>query len=154
MEKKDNPKDVLDLLIAHEEAVARLYILFSEIFPSQREFWRVLSLEEKLHASWIRNLYATVSKGKIHFLPQRFDCAVLRKSLNYVDREFLRCKESPFLLDEALRVAIKIETSPIESKFFEVYESDFEELKQLITSLDEAFQDHAARLKDFLKKTG
>ena len=47
---------------------------------------------------------------------------------------------------------MNIEQSQIESKFFEVYEADSVELKQVLLFLERAFMKHRDRLKEELGK--
>ena len=47
--------ELLDLSIAHEINISRLYTLFHELFEEDEDFWWQLSIEERSHAALLRN---------------------------------------------------------------------------------------------------
>ena len=144
---------VIELLAQHEEAAAALYMTFADEFPDKKEFWTVLHLEELNHAAWIRRLRPKIEEGLVTFSEERFNIKTIQTSLDYLTELLSKAKNQRSPLTEALSVALDIEESLIERKFYEVYEADSEELKQLLRSLRDAFIEHRDRLKQALDKT-
>lgn len=62
---KSSPEEtnILQMMVANEEAVSRLYEVYGSMFPEHEEFWFGLAMEEADHASWILELLHKVSKG-------------------------------------------------------------------------------------------
>jgi hypothetical protein len=150
MSSENAARDIIELLAAHEEAIGELYSMFAARFPSHREFWNVLSAEEQLHASWIRHLYKALGRGDVRLSPDRFEPDFIKQSLGYIAGETERFKNQDLSLKDALSAGVKIETTPVESRFFEVYDSDDDTLKDLLRALKEAFIDHRNRLQNML----
>jgi len=115
---------VIELLAQHEETIAELYKTYAEKFPSKKQFWTVLHLEELEHASWIRRLRPKIDEGLVAFNEERFNIKTIQTSLNYLTELLSKAKSQRLQLTEALSAGLDIEESLIESKFYEVYETD------------------------------
>ncbi|MBN2120822.1 MAG: hypothetical protein JW734_07195 [Candidatus Omnitrophica bacterium] len=152
MDLREKQKEIIELLASHEEIIAKLYKTYAEKFPANKQFWTVLHLEELDHASWIRRLFPRIEEGVLSFNENRFKAKIIKESFEHVEELIRLVQTKELTLMQALATGIDIEQSLIESKFFEVYESDSHELKQLLLSLQEAFLEHSARLKEALKK--
>ncbi|UCC94759.1 MAG: hypothetical protein JSW40_08100 [Candidatus Omnitrophota bacterium] len=152
MDQKEEQKKVIELLAQNEEAVSQLYKLFAKRFPSHNQFWAVLSLEELEHASWLRKLYSCLERGDLSFNKERFAIDTIKRSLSYIDKQLVRFEDEQLSIKDALSVAMDIEITLIESKFFQVYEADHEELKQVLRALEEAFLEHRNRLEEMMEK--
>ena len=48
--------NILDLLIRHERAIARLYLGFAAVFGERQDFWQTLAAEEHSHAKKLETL--------------------------------------------------------------------------------------------------
>ena len=150
---KEYQSEVIELLAQHEETVAEIYKAYAEKLPDKKHFWTVLHLEELDHAAWIRRLKQKVEEGFIYFNEERFKTETIRTSLDYLKEILSKVKKEKVNLKHALSTGMDIESSLIESKFYEVYETDDHEFRQLLSALAGAFKEHHDRLKDALEKT-
>lgn len=152
MQKKAE-KNVIRLLQEHEEIISDLYKVFARKFPGYKRFWTAMSLEEQIHAGWIKKIYPSVKSGKVKLSSDRFKVSTLTRSLRHVRSEIARFQKTRSLsMAQALSTAIDIENFPMESKFFEVYSTDSQEFETLLQSLNDAFLEHRNRLLDVLEK--
>jgi rubrerythrin len=145
--------EIMRLLASNEETVSKLYRLFAKKFKAERQFWNILSKEELIHASWIKKLFPEVKKGELSFNQDRFKSEIIKNSIDYVTKEIKRFKKEDLSLKDALSVAMDIEITLTESKFFQIYEADSPKLKQLLQALQDAFLGHRAKLEEMLQKT-
>ena len=152
MEIKQMQLEVIELLAQHEEAASEVYKTFAERFPDKRQFWTVLQLEELDHASWVRRLKPKIDEGYIYFNQERFKTEAIQESLERLKGALSKAKQETLRLKDALSIGMDIESSLIESNYYEVYDTDDYEFKQLLTALADAFREHRDRLKDALGK--
>ena len=143
---------LVEKIAQHEEAIAILYKLFSKQFLSYRQFWSMLSLEELVHGSWIRRLYPQVTEGKIKFDEHRFVTRDIEKSLSKIRSYTISAKKKKMSLRRAIEIALELEDSVIESRFFSVYKAEKKLMRQLIEALSQAYIEHRNRLKKTLEE--
>jgi len=144
--------EVIELLAQHEETIGEFYRINAKKFSEKKQFWTVLHLEELEHASWIRRIRAQVDEGLLAFNKGRFKIKQLCDSLDFIKGQLKRAKTADLSLKQALSTALNMEESVIESKFFEVYATDSQELKQLLGALEDSYKEHRNRLKQALDK--
>ena len=145
---------VLDKLAELEESVGRLYEAYVALFPDYRQFWAGLVDEEKQHAVWVRELRVLVEKGTAKFTEDRFNIFAIQAYINYLKEELEKATERTLV--NALSIALYIEESLMERKYFEVINGDSEELKQTLHNLANATQTHIERVHETInayKKT-
>ena len=139
---------VLNKLAEVEESVGRLYEAYAALFPDYRQFWSGLVDEEKQHAVWVRELCSLVEKGTAKFNENRFNIFAIQTYINYLKEEL--DKASGRKLVNALSIALYVEESMMEKKYFEIINGDSEELKQTLRKLTGATQIHIARVRETL----
>lgn len=147
MSRVDEEIEVISLLVRHEEVIGELYTYFSQHFPEDKEFWVVLSAEERMHAQWLKDLCGLLGSGEVSFNEDRFDTETIQASLHSINQEVSRLKQEEALTTkDAFSFAAEMELRQAESKFYEVYESDQEQIKQLLAALKNAFLEHRRRI--------
>lgn len=144
----DGGRRVVELLARHEEAIAELYEVYERLFSSHAELWRKLSEEEREHAEWIRRIDARISDGQGCIRVELFDAGALELSLREVERA-RRAAEAGECgsVSEALERARLLEESIFESRYFEVFEGNCAEIRQVQYCLREAAKTHRERLE-------
>ncbi|MGE5415482.1 MAG: hypothetical protein ACM3UZ_01725 [Acidobacteriota bacterium] len=143
---------IIDLLVEHELAFARLYSVYSEHFPEYSEFWRTLAAEEEDHADWIRRLQRDADEGKLFIKDGRFNEKSIQSSLKYVTELTDSAQNNKPLLINALSTSLWTERAMIEQKFFEIFSGDSAELVRTLSSLKEHTQEHIIRLENILNE--
>jgi hypothetical protein len=144
--------NIIEKLALNEEFISKLYKCYADKFLVLNEFWDSLATEELTHASWIRNL-GLMTKNKVIIIDDlRFNKTAIQSYMNYIDREIVRINEQDIPLTEALSITFYIEDSLIESRFFEVFETDSVALKNTLAKLSEATKAHRKKAKQTLEK--
>jgi rubrerythrin len=106
-----------------------------------------LAGEEKNHAKWILNLGEKVRNKQVSMKTDRFKAAAIRTFTNHTEKEIETVKSPVMQVINALSVAFYIENGLIEQKYFEVFESDSIELKQVLQSLATATKQHIQTIR-------
>lgn len=146
----DNSFDLIEKLATNEECVAKLYEGYASAFPSLREFWTYLTTEEMKHASWIRNLGEKTNQVFIE--ENRFNNTAIHTFTNYLHKELTKLNEQEIPIIEALSITFYIEQSLIESKFFEIFETDSAEVKHILTNIRNDTLTHHKKAKEQMEK--
>ena len=136
---------ILDKLAEVEESVGRLYSAYAALFPDYGQFWSGLVEEEKQHAIWVRELRSYIVKGMAKFSENRFNIFAIQTYINYLKDELEKAKGRVSI--NALSIALYIEESLIEQKYFEIVDGDSQELKQTLNNLANATQSHIQRVR-------
>ena len=147
--KLTRQSQIIELLANNEEAVQKLYLLYATKYPESKEFWSKLAQEEAGHAFMIRNLEleATNKPGKVLFKPDRFTPEAIQSSINYINQLIKEFPDKNYPLITALSLAMQIEQSLIEKKYFEVVEGDDIVLQNTLNTLRNDSQEHFERVK-------
>ena len=138
---------VIKLLAEQEKAISQLYREYARKFPEQKDFWSKIAAEEIEHASWIFKLRSQAEKGSLYFKEGRFKIEAIKTSLEYVKSQITEAQNNKISAKNALSVARDLESGLIEKKFFEVFEPDCREIKQVLLDLAAATREHYNRIE-------
>ncbi len=142
-----------DETIQLELNVAELYTVFQGTFPDDAIYWEQLIVEEKNHASLIKN-------GKAHFeLFNKFPLEMFAPSLeelkstnSTIVKLLEKHRDTPPSREDTFNLALKLEQSVGEIHFQQFME------KNSTSILDSTFQqlnrddkDHAMRIRSYMK---
>jgi len=136
-----------ELLIKNEEGINKLYLAYAKKFPECGEFWSGLAIEENGHADWIRGLAGQVGEGRLHIESGRFRKVAIESFTKYVEDELTRVQKEEIPLITALSIALSVEQSMIERRFFEIFDTDSAELKHVLQNLATATEEHIKRVE-------
>ena len=137
----------LELMAKHEKAISQLYQEYARKFPKHKDFWSKIASEEIDHAKWISRLHAQTKEGSLHFNEGRFKEAAIETSLDYVKSKIAEVQKEHISAKKALSVARDLENGLIEKKYFEVFASDCQEIKQVFLDLAAATREHYNRIE-------
>lgn len=129
-------REIVDLFEEHERRISELYAAYADKFPEERRFWGDLSAEESGHAAWVRTLYNVLSRSDLIYPESRFNAAALKTSTAYLNSQIERARTGDMTLKQAAGVAIDLEGSMIEKRFFEAVDGDAPELKKMLDYLE------------------
>ena len=147
MRPQEQEKGVIELLIEHEKVIGKLYSIYADKFPAFREFWERLSKEEAQHAEWLGRLSARIRDGSGHFNRDRFSIQAIQHSIQYAEKTVNQAWEAEIGLINALSASLYIEESMLEKKYFEVFEGDSAEIRQVLLMLAEATGEHYRKVR-------
>ncbi|MBN2834988.1 MAG: hypothetical protein JXR48_08480 [Candidatus Delongbacteria bacterium] len=145
--------NTIELLAKHEEALADLYLVYSELFPECKA-WSFLYGEETKHADWILSILDNVSEGSIEFDDMHFSERSIAISINSLKKHLEEAKNSDINLKQALDKAYFLENSILENKFLDYFFSSDENIQEVIDNLKSDTYDHRDLIqkeKDILK---
>ena len=143
---------IIGSLRKHEEAIAALYELFAEAVPRMTTFWKEIAREERAHACVIESLAELELAGAVIFKPDPFQTKAILESLEFMTNK--RRQVDTEGIDElnALRVALELERSMLESRFFEIYEPNSASMRPELEELRRHTVEHRARIAAALAK--
>ena len=146
--------EIIELLAEHEKEISRLYQEYARKFPEQKDFWSKIVREEIEHANWIFKLRSKIKEGSLYFEEGRFKTDAIKTSIEYIKNQITKAQNNKISIKNALSVARDIESGLIEKKFFEVFEPDCREIKQVLLDLAAATREHYNRIEKVWKETG
>lgn len=144
---------LLEEAINLEMNVSDIYMMFSNSFPDDREFWWQLCVEEKNHAALLK---AGIEFVSANMFPEELLFARI-EDLQKVNSELTRIKEEyglrPPSRHEALRLALKLEDSAGESHFQLVMENEADSAAaKLFQKLNDDDKDHSRRIRMYAER--
>lgn len=140
----------LQLLAKHEETIGLLYEAYAKRFPEHAQFWTSIANDEKSHAAWIWKLCQKAEDGSIRFDGNRFNSKAIETSLKYIRSWIQEAETQSMDLIKAISIALDIENGLLEKKYYEVFEADLPEVKQVFIALSKASEGHKQRIAAFL----
>ena len=146
-----DPRDVVDAMAAHEDAVGDLYDLYAFKFPHAADLWHSLASEEYGHGRLVRALGERSGDADSFGDAGRFDLQTLRTAVAEV-REQAQLAESGGAVDlrAALSTAVQIEDGMIESRVFAVLAADTPQVQAALERLRAETERHSRRLHEKL----
>jgi rubrerythrin len=148
MDLRGNVSEVVEAMAKNEEAVSRLYQAYADKFPAQKAFWSGLAADEMSHAALIRGLQAKMREGSLSINRDRFKIQPVRGFTAYLEREMTAAREPGMSPVNALSVALYIEESIIEQRFFEAFAADAPELNRVLADLAAATKAHLEKVRE------
>ncbi|MFC2022573.1 hypothetical protein ACFLTL_00205 [Chloroflexota bacterium] len=140
--------NVLDMLAANEVSIGQLYNEYANMFPEYSDFWDKLAKEEYNHARWLTEVSRKAVEGSLHIDERRFTKEAVESYRKYLQGECEKARREGISLLQALSIALNIEESLIESKYFEVLEADPTELRRILSDLEIATKEHMRRVRN------
>lgn len=135
------------LLAEHEEAIGLLYVRLGEVFPESAAFWNELAKEEIEHKKLILEIHEKCLAGKWTFQRPSFVTEAILQSLDWIASRKENIETRGISMRNALKLAVQIEDSMMESRFFEIIENDSPEMVDTLESLAAYTRAHAQRLR-------
>jgi len=147
MSLRDKGSDIIEMLAKNEGAVAQLYSAYADRFLEDKNFWSGLAAEEIDHAGELRKLCEIAGKGDLHISEGRFNITAISTFSSYLEKESEPDRVKASSLINALSVAVHIEESMIEHKFFDVFETDSVELRHVLLNLAAETKRHLEQVR-------
>jgi hypothetical protein len=151
LDKHEKDIDLLGKMAVNEETIACLYGFYAGKFPSHREFWESLRSDEAGHAFKLRELISNLGEGGLFVKPHTFNLVALIGLGDYLANELKKAGGHISLL-EALSATYWVEQSLIESRVFEVFDTDCAALKHVLMDLEEETKVHRKKAKAALEE--
>ena len=150
MDLNDTQIKTIEMLAKSEETMSKLYTVYAEKFPDMHSFWSALSADELDHSEWIHKLSYKMQEGAVYFSEGRFKIDDIRALLDLTEDALAQSQKQEMSSEDSLALALYIEQTLMERKFFEVFETDSGELRQTLFDLDNAVRQHREKIEKAL----
>jgi hypothetical protein len=149
MEVQINYDQIIDKLVEVELKVAKLYGIYAKKFPQYSQFWLDTLEDEKLHAKRLKMLNSFFSEGSElgRMVLDRFSLDLIKSTLDTIENLIHETQYPDFTIQQALNAAYEIENSVIEDKLYEVFDTDNDELKQILGLIKEETLRHTDKIR-------
>lgn len=144
--------EIVNMLIEYELLLAKLYGACSEHFPEITEFWKGLVREETGHADTLRDVLSQVDGREVSLNQKRFNIRPLEISMDHVREIIERVTDDDIDLIGILSLALDIEQSTIESKFYEVFAGRSREFNDKMKMVRDESRRHAIKIREMKQK--
>lgn len=144
--------EILDLLIAIEKEMSRLYFDFAMEYnsnPEQHSFWQNIAMEEIEHASFLESESQIISSiSELKFV-QFVDKQKTEETLAEIKRCRTELAQSPYSHEQAIQVALKMELGYNEHLLRHSLKTEFPQLRTMLETLGSMNKRHIELLTKY-----
>ena len=137
---------IIDMLVLHEELLARLYAICRAQYPDGADFWHALVVEEKAHAQVLRELEIILKTEQVLLNPRKFNNAGVQTSLEHVNKIIADIQTGNITHRRAVALALDTERAIIECEFFRLFDTDSAAMKREFEELRKHTAQHIERI--------
>lgn len=134
----------IELMAEQEALISRLYDTYSRRFTEEAGFWRTLAEDEDNHHQWLAVLAENLQKGDLRFIQRKFPIQAVKSSVDYV-RSLIEDADKHTLIS-ALSYALDLENSLIEKNYFEIFDADSSQMKEVFSKLKGQTAEHRSMI--------
>jgi rubrerythrin len=143
----DAVKELIQDIIRHELNLEKMYQQFAKSHPNHRQFWSQLAREEAMHAKWITSLARHYKNGHIRSSDFKLNHQVVKTSISHLEKQTEASKNGKLSLLNAASIALDVEKSMIEKKFFEIFDLTDSRHERIRAGLEKATTKHRQKLE-------
>ncbi|MCK5758058.1 MAG: hypothetical protein KAH14_03120 [Clostridiales bacterium] len=144
--------EIAKKLIECELTISKLYSTSAEHFPELSDFWNGLAQEEIGHANTIEDLLSQVDGRMLKLNKKRFNIRPLEISIEHAENIISRIEFGELDLIGVLSLALDIEQSVIESKYYEIFEGGSREYSDRLKQVRNESRGHSMLISDMKQK--
>jgi rubrerythrin len=107
--------DFINACIKVENFVASIYSRLMQVLPKQKDFWEELLNDEREHIAFlsdVKSLGLVTELEKMDYAPSMNE---VKKTLKLTDSVIKRISDAPISMKNALKLALKLEESMVET---------------------------------------
>ena len=145
---KTDQINMATLMANFENALSKLYSIYSTKLPAFSVFWHDLSVEEKTHAFMIETLKPYIIDGSWAFEERSFQINEIKSNAGKVNNQIDYANQNEISIREALSFAMEVESLMIERNVFEIKNGDSSGVKEILKTLHEDTVRHREQLKN------
>jgi len=148
----ESQRKIIDELADCETQIGSIYRKYAVRFPEMKTLWLGLADAEKTHFDLLKTMHRILDKGSIFYNLGKFDDQTFVQIKSLID-ESLKNADNPGLTSsDAISTAFKIETSVIDSHFYDVVSSDAPEFKIIAQRLSVDTKKHVETIRNYFHK--
>lgn len=151
MQAGDASKLIQDI-IRHEINLAKMYEQFAKSHPNHQQFWSQLAREEAMHAKWIKSLAQYYKNGQNSSSGFKLNHQALKTAISHLEKQTEASKNGQLSLLTAVSIALDIEKSMIENKFFEIFDLADGKRERLRAGLEKETSKHRQKLENLFSE--
>ncbi len=147
MDLTEDQKNIIDLFVKQELLIEKLYQLFAERYPAYKDFWNKMAKEEYQHSVLIHRM---IDSEAVIFTQGELRSEYLNSSIEFIDKfiaEFKKDKGYP--IEHAALKATQLEKGLWERNVFQHFESDSEDVKKVMETLNSEQKFHIKKIDRF-----
>ena len=148
----ESQRKIIDSLSDCEIHISSLYKRYAERFPETKTKWLDLADTEKTHSDLLKTMHRILNKGSIFYNLGKFDKETLQRVESLINESLKNADNPGLTFNEAISTAFKIETSVVDSHFYDVVKSDAPEFKLLAERLSADTREHVEVIRNRFHK--
>jgi hypothetical protein len=148
MELSRNINEQIDLLVKNEEALAGLYQIYADRFPKHEEFWFGMATEEIDKANLIHEIAQKIKNKKARVYERLSGTKCLEEFNNMLIEETDRAHNKPLTNVDARNTALYLMQYMIEHSYFNIFDSDSEEIRDVLGQMATAIRHYYTFMKE------
>jgi hypothetical protein len=133
---------LLKALAGCEATVAELYGNYATRFPEMGDFWNGLAEEEHKHAALLEEVRDELRQGVIMRGLDHFEPKQVRALVDYVRARVDEVQQGKTTKSQAVAIALSIESSIIDSRFFDFAQSNGSAFQNVAERLSHDTKEH------------
>jgi hypothetical protein len=145
-------KIVLAVFEENERNVVTLYRIYRRRFPEYFSTWKKLCNEEKKHVQILHDLRKKYPNDGEYFTVSPYAWKMIDHVVNFVSNQFEDQWLKKITAKDALEVALRIERSMVEKKYFSLYNPEIVEVRRAFRRLNRDVERHINILLKALNK--
>ena len=148
----ESQKKIIGALAQCETRIGSLYEKYASCFPAMKTMWLSLAAAEKTHADMLRTMNRILDKGNIFYNLGKFSDEAIQPIVTLVDDALKKTGHSGLTFSEAISTALRIETSIVDSHFYDVVASDAPEFRIIAERLSADTKTHVDTIRNHFQK--
>jgi len=129
-----------------------MYNQFAKSHPDYTQFWSRLADEEVRHAKLIESLGDHYRAGHIGLSELKLNPQALKTSITHLEKQTQASKNGDLSLLNAVSIAIDIEKSMIDKKFFAIFDLGGAKQARIRSGLEKETLTHRQKLENLFSK--
>jgi hypothetical protein len=139
---------ILESLATCEAKIGELYAAYESHFPDMGNFWNKLAKEERKHAALIEEVRSDLEDGIIMQGMGHFTVKEVQTLIDYVQDGITELQSSRTTAVQAVSIALSIESSVIDSHFFDFAKSNGSAFQRVAQQLAHETQEHIKMVQE------
>jgi rubrerythrin len=138
---------IINNLMTCESLIAQLYEEFSRTDQDLSQFWHVIAKEENDHSQQLKTLLNLLDNGVLFNKIGRFDSAFISPVIDLLEKELESTRHTPPSRYHALSIALQVESTLIDSCFYDTVQADSPEYQEIASQLRVATLMHVDKIR-------
>ena len=144
----DEMNEIIEGIRQHKLSLSKMYQQFAKSHPDHNQFWSHMAHEEAMHARWIESLGQYYQMGQIGVSELKLNHQVLKTAISHIEKQTDASRNGNLPLLNAVSIALDIEKSMIDNKFFEVFDLADVKYDRIRTGLKKETAKHRQHLEN------